>query len=71
MQELKKRAVFVDGYILEDEVIDRDDAVFYAVLMEERKDTEAYLVTGNMKHSPVRPYIVTPKEMLDIVKVVE
>lgn len=71
LQELKKRAVFVDGDILEDEVIDRDDAVFYAVLMEKRKDTEAYLVTGNMKHFPVRPYIVTPKEMLDIVNVVE
>ncbi len=43
-------------------------ADFYAVLMEQRKDTEAYLVTGNMKHFPVRTYIVTPKEMLDIIK---
>ena len=27
---------------------------------------EAYLVTGNIKHFPVKPYIVTPKEMLEI-----
>ena len=26
---------------------------------------EAYLVTGNIKHFPVKPYIVTPKEMLE------
>lgn len=68
LREFLKRAVYVDSVILDDEIIDRDDAVFYAVLMEQRKDTEAYLVTGNMKHFPVRTYIVTPKEMLDIIK---
>lgn len=68
LDEFIKRAVYVDGDILEEEMTDRDDAVFYAVLMEQRKDTEAYLVTGNMKHFPVRAYIVTPKEMLDIIR---
>ena len=29
------------------------DVVFYAVLMEKRKEEEAYLVTGNLKHYPV------------------
>ena len=29
-------------------------------------DTDAYLVTGNIKHFPVKPYVVTPKEMLEI-----
>ena len=36
--------------------------------MEQRKDENAYLVTGNLKHFPIRTYIVTPKEMLDILK---
>ena len=44
---------------------------YYAVLMEKRKDEEAYLVTGNLKHFPIRTYIVTPKEMLDIVNEVQ
>ncbi|MCR5778085.1 MAG: hypothetical protein K6G84_11825 [Lachnospiraceae bacterium] len=26
------------------------------------------LVTGNLKHFPVKTYIVTPREMLDMVK---
>lgn len=53
--------------LINDEIPDKDDAVFYAVLMEKRKDADAYLVTGNMKHFPVRTYIVTPKEMLNII----
>ncbi len=46
---------------------DLDDIVFYAVVMERRKEDDAYLVTGNQKHFPKEPFIVTPKEMLDII----
>jgi len=35
--------------------------------MEERNNEDAYLVTGNIKHFPVRPFIVTPRRMLDII----
>ena len=35
--------------------------------MEERNNENAYLVTGNIKHFPVRPFIVTPRRMLDII----
>ena len=45
--------------------IDRDDIIFYEVAMEKR-DENAYLVTGNMKHYPVRDFIVTPAEMVKI-----
>ncbi len=41
---------------------------YYAVLMEKRKEEDAYLVTGNMKHFPMRTYIVTPHEMMDIIE---
>ncbi len=34
--------------------------------MEKRREAEAYLVTGNLRHFPMRTYIVTPREMLDI-----
>lgn len=47
--------------------IDEDDVIFYEVAMEKR-DNNAYLVTGNMKHYPVRDFIVTPAEMLAILE---
>ena len=42
-----------------------DDLIFYEIAMEKRDD-DAYIVTGNKKHYPVREFIVTPSEMLNI-----
>ena len=47
-------------------LIDMDDLVFYEVAMEKRED-DAYLVTGNQKHYPIRDFIVTPAEMIEII----
>ena len=44
---------------------DMKDLPFYEVVVEKQKN-DAYLVTGNMKHFPVKPFIVTAKEFLDI-----
>ncbi len=46
-------------------LIDMDDLIFYEVAMEKRDD-DSYLVTGNQKHYPVKDFIVTPSEMMDI-----
>lgn len=64
---ISKNAVFVDESTLEIELPDPKDRVFYEVTMEERKSEDTYLVTGNLKHFPVEPFIVTPREMLDII----
>ena len=45
---------------------DMKDLSFYAVVLEKRED-DAYLVTGNLKHFPREPFIVTPREFLDII----
>ena len=68
LNDIKKRAVYAETGLIEDLVPDSKDVVFYAVLMEKRKEEEAYLVTGNLKHYPVKTYVVTPKEMLDILR---
>lgn len=61
------RGIFVDAVPVEEIIPDPKDIVFYEVVMEGRKEHNgAYLVTGNIKHFPVKPFIVTPKEMLDI-----
>lgn len=46
---------------------DMDDLIFYEVVMEKREDN-AYLVTGNQKHYPIRRFIVTPEEMMKIIE---
>ena len=63
---LIKRGIFLDAVSIEDYVPDPDDAIFYEVIMKAKETTDAYLVTGNIKHFPVKPYVVTPKEMLGI-----
>ena len=42
---------------------DLKDVVFYEVTLS--KD-DAYLVTGNTKHFPKKPFVVTPAEMVEI-----
>lgn len=46
---------------------DPKDRVFYEITMENRKSDETYLVTGNIKHFPAQCFVVTPREMLEIV----
>lgn len=48
-------------------LVDMDDLIFYEVAMEKREE-DAYLVTGNQKHYPIRDFIVTPAEMMGILE---
>ena len=52
---------------LDAELPDPKDRVFYEIVMEGRKSENAYLVTGNRKHFPNRPFVVTPRQMIDII----
>ena len=47
--------------------VDMDDLIFYEVALEKRDD-DAYLVTGNQQYYPLRNFIVTPAEMLNIIR---
>lgn len=42
---------------------DESDRVFYEIALNKE---DAYLVTGNLKHFPETPIVVTPAEMLEI-----
>ncbi len=44
---------------------DRDDVVFYEVAMSRE---HSYLVTGNLKHFPQKPFVVTPAQMVEILR---
>jgi uncharacterized protein len=64
-----ERGVFIDALPIEEIISDAKDVVFYEVVMERQRMFEnSYLVTGNTKHFPVKPFVVTPKEMLAIMQ---
>ena len=67
MSAFHKRGLYVDAEKLDVELPDPKDLVFYEVVMEARKEDDAYLVTGNLRHFPEKLFIVTPREMLNII----
>lgn len=74
IDDIKEKGVPMDASPGDLVLPDENDVVFYAVVMEKRKETntdddaDTYLVTGNLKHFPKEPFIVTPREMLDIIR---
>ncbi len=66
LDNLAAQAVFINEEKLDVNLPDPKDVVFYEVVMEERKNQDAFLVTGNLKHFPVERFIVTPRQFLDI-----
>lgn len=50
---------------VEDEIFpDPKDIVFYEVAMSKE---DAFLVTGNIRHFPSKPFVVTPAQMMEII----
>lgn len=68
LESLQRWGIFIDAEKLDADLPDAKDIVFYEVVMEKRKRDFAYLVTGNIKHFPKEPFIVTPREMLEILE---
>lgn len=46
---------------------DMKDLPFYEVVLEKR-DEDAYLVTGNTRHFPKAPFVVTARQLLNILE---
>lgn len=65
LSALEKYGILVEpspsGIILPD----MKDLPFFEVILE-KHDGNAYLVTGNIRHFPKEPFVVTPRELLDI-----
>ena len=51
--------------VVDESFPDLDDIVFYEVAMSV---DDAYLVTGNIKHFPSKPFVVTPAQMVEIIR---
>ena len=69
MTRLENRAIYLDETKSTDTILDEKDIVFYEVTLTAKdKFDDAYLVTGNGKHFPIKPFVVTPAEMVAIVE---
>lgn len=60
---IKKYGVEVFPQKTDEIFIDMDNLIFYEAALQKRED-DAYLVTGNMRHYPVRDFIVTPADIV-------
>lgn len=67
ISEIDRLGLYIDAEITNLILPDPKDTVFYEIVMEKRKTEEAYLVTGNIKHFPSEPFIVTPREMMTMI----
>ena len=64
INHIRRSGLGVDRTKTIDEVFpDPKDIVFYEVALSKES---AYLVTGNIKHFPQKPFVVTPAEMVEI-----
>ena len=66
--KIKEKGIVLQREQTIETFIDVDDAVFYEIVMSAKNTVDAYLVTGNLRHYPMRSYIVTPREMIQIIE---
>ena len=65
LKTIKKYGILVNPMPSKATLPDPKDLPFYELVLANRHE-ETYLVTGNLKHFPKEPNIVTPRELLNI-----
>ncbi len=68
LNDIRNVGKTVEGIETDEELPDPKDVVFYRVALSGRQTQNTYLVTGNKKHFPVKEFIVSPSEFIEIVK---
>lgn len=64
LEAIKKGGLRSDRISSNENLPDPQDVVFYEVALSV---DDSFLVTGNIKHFPKKPFVVTPAEMLQII----
>lgn len=67
-QLFEEKSINVVRTTTEEQFTDKKDVVFYEITLTGRKEADAFLVTGNLKHFPKKPFVVSPREMLTIIE---
>ena len=64
---ITKNAISVKNETIDVVLPDEKDRVFYEVVVKSNEIRESKLVTCNIKHFPTTYFVVTPKELCDII----
>lgn len=65
LSAIEKFGVHVNPSFADISLPDPKDVPFYVVVLE-KQSNHAYLVTGNTKHFPKEEFVVTPRQLIDI-----
>lgn len=68
IQNIIKNGKELSGIATEEKPTDPDDIIFYEVTMDSRQTEDTFLVTGNIKDFPIKPFVVQPEEMMRIIE---
>lgn len=69
LDELTSVGEKMDISDIEADLTDKSDVPFYKVFLKKRKsEINVYLVTGNKKHFPIDPFILTPREFYELIE---
>ena len=63
----KQKGIIVDRTKTDEAFSDLKDIVFFEVTLTGRANYNSYLVTGNLRDFPNKPFVVSPKEMISII----
>ena len=61
--EIQTNGIDSSRFPYDGDMLDEDDRVFYEVALSEE---DSFLVTGNLKHFPKTPKVVTAAQMMEI-----
>ena len=63
IEHIKENGIDSSRFPYAGEMPDEDDRVFYEVCLSKE---DSFLVTGNLKHFPKEPQVITAAEMMEI-----
>lgn len=65
---IKQNGIDSSRFPYDGDMPDEDDRVFYEIVLSEE---DSFLVTGNLKHFPHTPQVVTAAQMMEILNSIE
>ena len=66
IEHVKENGIDSSRFPYGGEMPDEDDRVFYEVCLSKE---DSFLVTGNLKHFPKEPQVITAAEMMEILDI--
>jgi len=68
LEELERRGQLIKPVSSGESFSDPDDAIFYETMLAKASTANCFLVTGNIRHFPQNPLVLTPRLMLDLLE---